>query len=72
MAHEQRVVITERILNERRHNMDLSEEAKLNTIKEATKSVKQLANITEVCIMHREGADAEACMERIWKIISEE
>ena len=45
------------------------DEHKIQLLEEAKKGIEQLNEIGQVCLLYNKGADAEACMERIKKII---
>ena len=49
----------------------MTEDRITKALEGATKSVKQLNQIGQICLLHTQGADAEACIERIKKIIIE-
>lgn len=46
------------------------DEHKIQLLEEAKKGIEQLNEVGQVCLLYNKGADAEACMERIKKIIS--
>lgn len=47
-------------------------EHQLKLVEEAKHCAEQLNKVGEVCLLYNKGASAEACMERIKKIIVEE
>ena len=51
--------------------MEITEQ-QLEIIEKAKHGIEQLSEISRVCLLYNKGASAEACMERIQKIITEE
>lgn len=51
--------------------MELTEH-QIKLLEEAKHGIEQLNEVSKVCILYNQGANAESCMERIKKIILEE
>lgn len=51
--------------------MEISEE-QIRTLEEAKKGIEQLNEISRVCLLYNQGANAEACMDSVKRIILDE